>query len=141
MWRRFFKRFAHRSFDEHPVAHLATSIDDKPHVVPVVFVRSEGAIWIPIDGKPKSGRKLKRVANIEANPQVTVLVDTYHDDWRRLAWERVDGTATVVATPASVQAALRRKYSQYRVVDVGEQAIRVAAERTSSWAAQPPDSG
>ena len=116
-----------------PVAHLATSDGKQPHLVPVVFCELESAVYVPIDGKPKSGRPLKRVVNIERNPAVCLLIDEYSDDWSALRWVRLDGIGTVVATSAALATALRRKYPQYRQVDIGRQAIRIAVERCRCW--------
>jgi len=62
------------------VARLAT-VDPKshPYVVPVVFVFHENSFFIPLDEKVKTvdPRKLKRVMNIEKNPNVTLLIDEY----------------------------------------------------------------
>ena len=118
---------------QRPIAHLATSDGKQPHLVPVVFCELEGALYVPIDGKPKSGRPLKRVVNIERNPAVCLLVDEYSEDWSALRWLRLDGTASVVATSAALAAALRQKYPQYRRVRIGRQAIRIAVEHSRSW--------
>ncbi len=117
------------------MARLATVDNGQPHLVPVVFCEHGGALFIPIDGKPKSGRKLRRVRNIEANPAVSLLVDEYEDDWSRLRWARADGTATVVPLQPAVRAALLEKYPQYETTAMGSTAIRVAIERIRSWSA------
>ncbi len=79
------------------VAHLATaSADGRPHVVPVCFAYLDGHIYIAIDEKPKRSLRLKRLRNIEANPQVAIVLDRYDEDWSRLAWVLVQGTAVVL---------------------------------------------
>ena len=118
-----------------PVARLATVAGGQPHVVPVVFCECGGALFIPVDGKPKSGRKLRRVRNIEANPAVSLLIDEYEDDWSRLRWLRADGAAAIVATPAEVRTALRHKYRQYEATPMGSTAIRFEVSGTRSWSA------
>lgn len=120
---------------EQPVARLATADGAQPHVVPVVFCELDGAICIPIDGKRKSGRPLKRMTNIERNPRVSLLVDQYSDDWTRLRWLRLDGAARVLPTQASLAATLTAKYPQYQHVDVGARAIHIAIDRVRSWPA------
>lgn len=122
------------AIDRHRVAHLATTSGDIPHLVPVVFVAVEGSIWIPIDGKPKATDRLKRVRNIEANPRVALLVDVYDEDWAALEWCRIDGTASIAATPPGVARSLTEKYPQYRSVDVGATAIRIEPIGAASWA-------
>ncbi|MDE0349065.1 MAG: TIGR03668 family PPOX class F420-dependent oxidoreductase [Gammaproteobacteria bacterium] len=118
-----------------PVARLATVDGTRPHIVPVVFCVCDGALFVPVDGKPKSGRKLRRVENIERNPAVSLLIDEYQDDWTRLRWLRADGTAAGVPTSAPVRAALQAKYPQYRETPVGSRAIRIAVTRVRSWSA------
>ena len=96
-----------------PVAHLATSSGRYPHLVPVVFCEADEAIHIPIDGKPKSGKPLQRLANIQRDPGVCLLVDVYSDDWSKLRWIRLDGMASLETTTPAVAAALLAKYPQY----------------------------
>jgi PPOX class probable F420-dependent enzyme len=129
-----------------PVAALSTSGDRGPHAVPIVFARTAGALWSPIDGKPKRGQELARIRNIRRDPRVSLLFSHYEDDWTRLWWLRADGEAEVhrVSTHGCgpdhelALAALRRKYPQYAgVALLGPDAlllrIRVAACR--SWCA------
>ncbi|HEV7422779.1 MAG TPA: pyridoxamine 5'-phosphate oxidase family protein, partial [Mycobacterium sp.] len=63
------------SFAAAPVAILATvGSDGAPHVVPVVFAVSHGSdgaqIYTAVDAKRKSTQRLRRLANIAANPRV-----------------------------------------------------------------------
>ncbi|MDE0007236.1 MAG: pyridoxamine 5'-phosphate oxidase family protein [Gammaproteobacteria bacterium] len=118
-----------------PVGHLATSAGHVPHVVAVVFCEVGEEIWIPIDGKPKSGAKLKRVRNIETNGHVSLLVDQYDENWSKLRWVRIDGAAEVVTMPADVAAAFRVKYPQYRSTRLGDTCIRVTVRRSREWSA------
>ena len=114
-----------RLLERWPVARLATlGPDAAPHQVPIVFAASGGRLWSPVDGKPKSGRELARVANVERRPRVSLLLDDYTSDWSQLWWLRVDAEARVIrpAGPRSDVAvaaaldALRAKYPQYREV-------------------------
>ena len=117
------------------MARLATVDGGQPHLVPVVFCEHGGALFIPIDGKPKTGRKLRRIRNIEANPAVSLLIDEYEDDWSRLRWTRADGTATVVPLQPAVRTALLDKYPQYEATPMGSTAIRVQVDRIQVWSA------
>ena len=74
------------------VARLATvSRDGRPHVVPICFVLDGDTLHTAVDEKPKRTRSLQRLRNIEANPNVEVLIDGYDEDWSRLWWVRLRG--------------------------------------------------
>src|SRR3954447_531375 len=89
---------ARRRFAAARVARLATvSADGRPHLVPIVFAVDGDVLYTAVDRKPKSTTALRRLANLAANPAVTVLVDHYDEDWTQLWWVRADGTARVVA--------------------------------------------
>ena len=118
-----------------PVARLATVDGTRPHLVPVVFCVDDGQLFVPIDGKRKSGAPLKRVRNIEHNPAVSLLIDTYSNDWSRLRWARIDGRAGLVSTDPGIRAALEAKYPQYEHVEIGARAIRITIEHVVSWSA------
>jgi PPOX class probable F420-dependent enzyme len=119
------------------VARLATAdASGAPHVVPVCFVVGEdGAVWTPIDAKPKSTRRLRRVRNLAENPRASLLVDHYEEDWRELRWCAVHGRADLVtgAETATALRALREKYPQYAEVEVGPEAIRLLPDRIAVW--------
>jgi len=128
-----------RLLDAWAVARLATvAPDGRPHLVPIVFARHAGALWSPVDGKPKQGGELARLANVAAEPRVAVLLDHYDADWRRLWWIRVDGRAVLAGGDAAVEAALRAKYPPYRETPLYAGApalLRIEPERVTSWAA------
>jgi PPOX class probable F420-dependent enzyme len=130
------------SFTRSPVARLATSsADGKPHLVPVVFAVQEdatapGTVYTAIDAKPKSTQRLRRLANIASNAQVSLLVDHYADDWTQLWWVRVDGTASIHSDGAALQTGyrlLRAKYPQYQSVSLNGPVIAITVHRWSSW--------
>lgn len=85
------------------VAHLATvRPDGRPHAVPVTYaVAKDGRLLTAVDAKPKKSQNLQRLRNIAAQPAVSLLVDTYDDDWSRLWWIRVDGEAVVLDDPSA----------------------------------------
>jgi PPOX class probable F420-dependent enzyme len=109
---------ARRRFAVARHAYLATATPDGvPHLVPVTFALSvTDTVVIAVDHKPKRGHDLRRLRNIAANPRVTLLVDEYDDDWRRLWWVRADGVARVLSgldREPSLDA-LVAKYPDYR---------------------------
>ena len=124
-------------FAAAPVARLATvTAEGRPHLVPVVFAVDDEVIYTAIDAKPKSTQRLRRLANIEANPHVSLLVDHYSDDWSQLWWVRADGTATVHHTGrvlAHGYGLLRAKYPRYRAVARTGAVIAVTVDQWSSW--------
>jgi len=119
------------------VGRLATAgASGAPHLVPVCFVLDDaGALWTPIDAKPKSTRALRRVKNLAENPRASLLVDHYEEDWRELRWVAVHGRGELIAGAAAALAlrALREKYPQYAEVEAGPEAIRLVPERIVAW--------
>ena len=135
---------ARERFAAARVARLGTvAADGRPHLVPVVFVLDEDAdvVWIAVDAKPKSTRRLRRIANIDRDPRVTLLADHYEEDWDRLWWVRADGRATILqvssASGAAAVEALRAKYPQDAAEHLGP-LIRVLVERWTAWSATAP---
>jgi PPOX class probable F420-dependent enzyme len=100
------------------VARLATiDPDGRPHLVPIVFVVEGDTLYSAVDHKPKRSQTLRRIENARARPDVTVLVDHYEDDWRRLWWVRLRGRARVLEDGDERLRALdllAEKYEQYR---------------------------
>ena len=120
------------------VGHLATSdTEAMPHVVPVCFAEREGAVYIVIDEKPKATTRLRRLRNIERNPQAALVVDYYSEDWSRLAWVMLRGRADTLAAGdehRAAIAALREKYPQYREMALDDRpVIRLVPDRVNSW--------
>jgi PPOX class probable F420-dependent enzyme len=121
-------------FAAAPVARLATvSPGGAPHVVPIVFAVEADTIYSAVDGKPKRSRRLRRLANIAAEPRVSLLVDSYSPDWSELWWVRADGICSVLDASAPAVAALTAKYPQYRSVPLAGPFLHIAVTRWSSW--------
>lgn len=123
------------------VARLATvGAHARPHIVPVVFALDADTLYTAVDDvKPKATTRLKRLANIAANPAVALLADHYDDDWSALWWARADGTARLLepadAEAERARALLAARYEQYRAAPPPGVAIAVDVERWSGWAA------
>lgn len=127
------------------VGRLATAdAGGRPHVVPVCFALVDAAggptLVTPIDEKPKDAAPsaLRRVRDVEENPPVALVADRYDEDWTRLGWVQVRGTAVVLDPPAVGHAtgveALRSKYDQYADHALDERPlIRVALGSVRSW--------
>jgi PPOX class probable F420-dependent enzyme len=139
----------------HRVGRLATAGEDRqPAVIPICYVFDGEHIYSPIDEKPKSvaASSLKRVRNIEANPQVALVIDDYSEDWSKLAYVLIAGTAEMVLpnkeadTEAGNEASkeaqehasavrlLREKYPQYRSMKIDERPmIKIRPARIKRW--------
>jgi PPOX class probable F420-dependent enzyme len=122
-------------FAAAPVARLGTAAPDGvPHLVAIVFAVVDDVVYTAVDGKPKSTQRLRRLANIESNPRVSVLVDHYDDDWQQLWWVRADGVAAIhYEDTAAAYTALRAKYPQYQSVPLDGPVIAIDVHRWSSW--------
>jgi PPOX class probable F420-dependent enzyme len=121
------------------VGHLATAdARGTPHLVPVCFVVSEGALYITIDQKPKGdARALKRLRNIIENPLAAFAADRWDEDWTRLGWVMLRGSAEILTDGAEhdrAQELLRSRYHQYRGMELaGLPVIAIRIERATSW--------
>jgi PPOX class probable F420-dependent enzyme len=125
------------------VARLATiDSESKPHLVPVVFVFDGNYFFIPIDEKRKTAKpeKLKRIKNIQDNPNVALLIDEYSEDWTRLAFVMIQGKATIITTKTQgniqLQEAYKKlttKYHQYQKIGLSEICIIIKPEKVASW--------
>jgi PPOX class probable F420-dependent enzyme len=124
--------------------HLATAdAKGRPQVVPVCFVFDGQAIYSVLDAKPKTTplRQLRRVKNILANPQVSLVVDHYEEDWDKLQYILVSGDAELLESGeewALAIAMLREKYPQYQAMDLDQNpVIKITPVRYSPWSPQP----
>jgi PPOX class probable F420-dependent enzyme len=123
------------------VAHFATA--DRagmPHVVPVCFALDADCLFIAIDEKPKRPHaKLKRLRNIEQNPSAAVIADRYDEDWSRLAWVMLRGTAAILHEGSEHDHGLlllRARYAQYGGMALERRPmIAVRVQRAVSWGA------
>lgn len=127
-----------RRFSSVPVACFATVTETgAPHLIPVTFALPDPTTLVTaVDHKPKRTRSLRRLANIAANPLVSVLAQHYSADWSELWWVRIDGVATVTAQlDAAASAALVARYPQYLEHPPQGPLITVAITRFSGWSA------
>jgi PPOX class probable F420-dependent enzyme len=130
-------------FTAERVARLATAgADGRPHVVPIGFAVLGGArIVSVVDHKPKRTPALRRLANIEANPQVAVLADRWSENWSELWWVRADGLARVLAPGdalklrAQALRSLASKYPQYAERLPAGALVAIDVQRWSGWSA------
>ncbi len=128
-----------RFLDQSRVARLATA-DAKgaPHLVPVCFAVEAETLYITIDEKPKrQDIPLKRLRNIQENPEIAVTADRWDEDWSRLAWVMLRGPADILRDGTEhdrAQALLREKYPQYRAMALDDlPVIAMRIRRVLSW--------
>jgi len=123
------------------VARLATADGDgHPHVVPVCYAFDGARFYTPLDEKPKrvAGNELRRVRNIEARHEASLLVDQYDDDWSRLGYVLVHGRADVLmpedAAHAHALVLLRERYLQYQTMKLETHpVIVITPDHVVSW--------
>jgi PPOX class probable F420-dependent enzyme len=108
--------------------------------MPVCFAYDGQRFFIPLDEKPKrtSALRLRRVRNILARGEASLVFDQYDDDWSRLGYVLIAGRAALVEPSAPEHAAairlLRERYPQYRTMTIDAQpVIAVEPRRISSW--------
>jgi PPOX class probable F420-dependent enzyme len=120
------------------VARLGTVDPDRGvHIVPITFALLGDVVVTAVDHKPKRTRRLRRIANIERDHDVTVLVDHYDDDWTKLWWCRLSGTARVVYQGDEFERAidaLVARYEQYDEARPRGPVIRIAVTGWAGWA-------
>ncbi len=123
------------------VAHLATaSAEGSPHVIPVCYAFDGQRFYTPLDEKPKrvTGNQLRRVRNIEARHEASLVIDQYDDDWTHLGYVLIHGHADLLAPeePAHAQALhlLRERYAQYLTMSLElYPVIVITPDRVTSW--------
>jgi nitroimidazol reductase NimA-like FMN-containing flavoprotein (pyridoxamine 5'-phosphate oxidase superfamily) len=85
-------------------AHVATAVDDRPHVAPVWYVYEDGVLSFVT-----SGRKLE---NLRRNPRVAVSIERAAEG--SVEWSvTMLGTATVVESEARVNPVADRIFEKY----------------------------
>ncbi len=110
--------------------------DGRPHAVPCCFFLKGDVVYSAIDAKPKSTLALRRLDNLAANPAACLLVDCYDDDWSKLWWIRVDGTARVLVDGDERDHALdllAAKYPQYQATRPPGPVIAIDITAWRAW--------
>ncbi|HEY2054340.1 MAG TPA: TIGR03668 family PPOX class F420-dependent oxidoreductase [Solirubrobacterales bacterium] len=129
---------ARARFAEARVARLATAdAAGRPHLVPIAFAVAGDTIYSAVDAKPKRTRALRRLANVRANPAVSLLVDHWdEDDWSRLWWVRADGRGRVLdPEDAEARRAVELLGERYPRQRAEGEVLAVTVERWSGWTA------
>jgi coenzyme F420-0:L-glutamate ligase/coenzyme F420-1:gamma-L-glutamate ligase len=111
-----------------------------PHVVPVCYAYDGARFYTPLDEKPKRAgdRALRRVRNIMARGEASLVIDRYDDDWSRLGYVLVTGKAELIEPGgvghAEALALLRARYPQYRAMALeARPVIALTPQSVASW--------
>lgn len=131
-----------RFIQTQKIARMATvDKSGKPLVLPICYAYDGNYIYTPIDKKPKrvSPVQLKRIRNILDNPNVSVVIDRYYEDWTRIAYMIIHGTASVIDSGSEYQESLRilsekyRQYKRMKLSQLGLPVIKIIPNRFISW--------
>jgi PPOX class probable F420-dependent enzyme len=121
------------------VARLATAdAAGRPHVVPICYALIRDEVYFTIDEKPKKKpTALKRLANLRANPVAALVVDRYDEDWSRLGWVMLQGSAEILESGDEhdlAQASLRARYPQLATMRIERlPVVAVRIDHAASW--------
>ena len=136
--------------DKARVARLAiVDSECRPYLVPVVFAFDGKDYYIPIDKKAKHSKPeiLKRIKNIQANPNVALLIDEYDEDWTKLYFVMIQGRASLISNKKERQEQnelpllllekahklLYEKYPQYQKISIGQYVIMIHPQKVITW--------
>jgi len=103
-----------------------------PHCLPVCFAVKRLELVSALDYKPKSGRRLQRVRNLERDPRATLLFDAWSEDWSEVGWVMVRGGARL-EDPGYGDAELGRRYPQYAARPPEGRVIVLSPKRIVWW--------
>jgi len=100
-------------------------------------------MYSPIDLKPKTRtpEQLQRIKDVRENPFVSVIVDVYSENWRKLCYVIVHGQARILRVGLEHRqavASLRKKYHQYLDMKIDERPIiKIIPKKMVAWQASP----
>lgn len=95
----------------------------------------DDSVVFAVDRKPKTGRRLRRLENIAADPRVSILFEHRSGDWRELWWVRADGIAVEHDEPPSQAAVLHERHPAYGTEPPPGPWVLVTVERWRGWSA------
>lgn len=110
------------------MAHLATSVDDRPHVAPVWYRYEDGTVEVVT-----TGRKL---SNLRENPRVALSVQKDEGGADPQWAVTLRGTASVVDDEAEAAAIRRRVHERYGVAEESwpeNVAVRIRVGSVNHW--------
>ena len=126
--------------DRSRVARLGViNLSGEPEVMPIVFARVGESLVSPIDGKPKSSPRLRRLDAIRKNSRVGLVIDFFSEDWDALCWIKMSAGARIAVGDDPdfplFESALRNKYPQYKSIPLflGEPTAIVFSVYDTKW--------
>ena len=102
------------------------------HLVPIVFVIEGDTVYSSTDDDPPP----KRLRNLERNPEVSLIVDAYDEDWSNVWWVRMRGTGRAITNGPERDHARRlltERYPQFEGDPGGGPIIAVDIEEWRGW--------
>jgi PPOX class probable F420-dependent enzyme len=128
-------RWALELLESERAGHLGLLDEaDEPRVLVVTFAVWESAVWSAIDRKPKRTAEPARVRRLRRRPEASFLVDSYDEDWTRLAWVELRGRVSVEPIGPALDA-LAAKYPQYATDPPQGPLLRLEPARSVCWRA------
>lgn len=122
---------------EARVARLGTiDPDGRPNLVPFCPVLDGDTIYHQVDRKPKTTTSLRRVENLLARPDCTVIVDHYEEAWERVWWVRMRGLGRILESGEEFERAdalLRAKFPQVRNDPIPPAIIAIDIQSWTEW--------
>ncbi len=122
------------------VARLGTvDKEGHPYVVPICYIFDGEFIFSVLDQKPKTVGllELKRVRNIISNPQVSLVIDKYCEDWQKLGFVTILGKANLLQDGNEhdrIILMLKEKYIQYRSMNIDHNPIiKITVTKMIAW--------
>jgi nitroimidazol reductase NimA-like FMN-containing flavoprotein (pyridoxamine 5'-phosphate oxidase superfamily) len=85
-------------------AHVATAVEDRPHVAPVWYAYDDGVLSVLTGGR--------KLANVRQNPRVAVSIEKLREG-APIWMVAMQGTAAVIEDPIQMQAARERIFPKY----------------------------
>lgn len=120
---------------------LATAdAEGHPYVIPICYAFDSTHFYTPLDEKPKRVEKmrLRRIQNIEARHEATLLIDQYDDDWSQLGYVLIHGRAELLMPSRELHShalvLLRERYIQYHTMTLEQYpVIMLTPDAITAW--------
>ena len=115
--------------NRYEVCRFATSMGDKPHVVPVCYIFDDGYFYIAVD------YQTKKYHNLAKNEKISLVVDTYKPNKAVM----IEGEAEIIESGPEFKRMYEKFHAKFSWVradpweEGGATFIRVRPLRKVSW--------